>query len=108
LTDPYELLDSPWSRRHFPGYADQLRQLGVFDGLDDHDAMQVAGMIMCDQERPHWCGWGFDPRDPREVWPSLQQRAANVGTGCDVRQWHDRGLASKALGIAARCAREGA
>ncbi len=95
--DAYQLLDTP----HFPGYAQRLRQLGAFDGLDDEDARQVVGVIMTDQMRVGWHGWTDGPREPRDVRLALQQRAANVGAGCDVRRWHDRAKVSKALGIAA-------
>jgi hypothetical protein len=96
-SDPYNLIDSP----HFPGYAQRLRQLDALAGLDDEDARQVAGVIITDSMRigPH--GWADGPAEPRDVRFALQQRAANVGAGCDVRPWHDRGAASYALGIAA-------
>jgi hypothetical protein len=32
---------------------------------------------------------------------ALQQKAANVGAGCDLRPWRDRSAASRALGAAA-------
>jgi hypothetical protein len=95
-SDPYQVLDCP----HFPGYAEQLRQLGVFDGLDDEDANQAVGVIITDQ-----MGWGLicgsSPQEPRDIRVALQQHAANIGAGCDVRPWHDRGKVSVALGIAA-------
>jgi hypothetical protein len=99
--------------RLFPGYADRLRQLGALDDLNSEDAQQVAAVIICDQMRvgPH--GWTEGPRDPREVQAALQQRAANVATGCDVRRWHDRGAVSNALAaaadaLAASCAKSSA
>ena len=95
--DAYQLLDTP----HFPGYAQRLRQLGAFKDLDDEDAQQVAGVIITDQTHVGWHGWADGHRDPRDVRLALQQRAANVGAGCDVRQWHDRAAVSNALGIAA-------
>ena len=103
FSDPYRLLDSPL----FPGYAEHLRQLGAFDGLDDDDARQVVGVIMCNQMDIRWryglmrTWMGGGPQDPRDARVALQQHAANIGTGCDVRQWHDRSAASRALGIAA-------
>jgi hypothetical protein len=97
LVDPYQLIET----RLFPGYADRLRQLGALDDLNSEDAQQVTAVIICDQMRvgPH--GWTEGPSDPREVRAALQQRAANVGTGCDVRKWIDRASVSNALGMAA-------
>jgi hypothetical protein len=56
---------------------------------------------MCDQMGGGLLWWAGGPRDPRDVRFALQQRAANVGAGCDARQWHDRAAVSNALGMAA-------
>ena len=95
----YELVDSP----HFPGYAERLKHLGALDGLDDEDASQVVGVIMSAGIRPFgWADWWTGRlQEPRDMRVALQQHAANVGAGCDVRPWHDRSAASNALGIAA-------
>jgi hypothetical protein len=95
--DPYDRIDCP----HFPGYAEHLRQLGALDNLTNEDAAQVAAVIITDQTRFGLHGWCDGFREPRDVRTALQQRAANVGAGCDVRRWHDRTAASTALGIAA-------
>jgi hypothetical protein len=57
-------------------------------------------------QRVGWHGWTDGPRAPRDVRLALQQRAADVGAGCDVRQWHDRSAASNALAAAAAEAHE--
>jgi hypothetical protein len=95
--DPYQLIESP----HLPGYAARLRQLCAFDNLDYQDAQHVAAVIITDQTRigPH--GWADGIRGPRDVRLALQPRAANIGTGCDVRKWIDNAAVSKALRIAA-------
>jgi hypothetical protein len=81
-SDPYQLLDSP----RFPGYAERLRRLGALDDLDYEDARQVASLVMCDQMGGGLLWWAGGPRDPRDVRFALQQRAPNVGAGCDARQ----------------------
>jgi hypothetical protein len=92
--DRYEPLESP----HAPHLADQLRKLGVLDGLDNDDASGVVGAII---NAVMSCGL-----TDSSAANALQQRAANVGAGCDVRPWHDRRAASRALGIAADAASE--
>jgi hypothetical protein len=79
-SDPYQLIDCP----HFTGYAERLRQLGAFDGLDYEDARQVAGVIITDQMCVGGHGWVDGPRAPRDIRVALQQRAANIGAGCDA------------------------
>ena len=93
-TDAYEPLESPTA----PGLADQLRKLGVLDDLDNEDASGVVGAII---NAVMSCGL-----TDSSAANALQQRAANVGAGCDVRRWHDRSAASRALGIAADAASE--
>jgi hypothetical protein len=99
FSDPYVLIDTP----HFPGLAETLRQLDAFNGLNSEDARQVAAVIVTDMGRPFgWAGWRTGRlQDPRDMQVALQQHAANIGAGCDVRPWHDRSAASTALGIAA-------
>jgi len=88
-TDPYEPLESP----HAPDLANRLRKLGVLDDLDNDDASGVVGAII---NAVMDCGLA-----DRSAATAMQQRAANVGAGCDLQRWTDRSAASTALGIAA-------
>jgi hypothetical protein len=88
-TDRYQPLVSPSA----PGLADRLRQLHVLDGLDNEDASGVVGAII---SAVMDCGLA-----DRSAANALQQKAANVGAGCDLRPWRDRSAASRALGAAA-------
>jgi hypothetical protein len=63
-------------------------------------------VIMTDQIGGGLLQWRGGARDPRDIRVALQQRAANVGAGCDVRPWHDRVAVSNALGIAAAALNE--
>jgi hypothetical protein len=87
--DAYEPLESP----HAPGLADRLRKLGVLDSLDNEDASGVIGAII---NAVMDCGLA-----DRSAATAMQQKAANVGAGCDLQRWDDRGKVSAALGIAA-------
>ncbi len=85
--DRYDLLESLYNP---PAYVGRLRQLGVFDDLNDEDASWMVGVIVWDIGRP-----------PIETITALRQRAANAACGADCHTWHDRGAASNALGKAA-------
>jgi hypothetical protein len=87
-TDAYEPLESP----HAPGLADHLRKLGVLDDLDNEDASGVVGAII---NAVMDCGLA-----DRSAATAMQQKAANVGAGCDLQQWHDRRAVSNAFGAA--------
>jgi hypothetical protein len=88
-SDPYQPLVSPMA----PDLADRLRQLRVLDGLDNEDASSVVGAII---NAVMDCGLA-----DRSAATAMQQKAANVGAGCDLQRWHDRGKVSAALGTVA-------
>jgi hypothetical protein len=94
-TDPYEELHScPWA----PGYVERLKQLRVFDGLDNKDVWPAWRAIA---DAINY--WGDDGSP---TVGALRQKAANVACGSDTKQWADRSAASRALGIAADAARQ--
>jgi hypothetical protein len=86
--DRYDLLESLYNP---PAYVGRLRQVGVFDDLDEEDASWMVGVIVGD----------IAARPPLETITALRQRAANAACGADPHTWHDRAAASTALGAAA-------
>jgi len=91
-TDPYERLALDCDR-FAPGYAERLKQAGVFDNLDPHDVS-----LLCRAIADAMSCWGC--QDPRGV-NALRQKAANAGCGSDLTAWVDRAAVSRALGLAA-------
>jgi hypothetical protein len=75
-TDPYEELHScPWA----PGYVEPLKQLRVFDGLDNKDVWPAYGAIT---DAINY--WGDDGKLTASA---LRQKAANAACGSDTQQW---------------------
>jgi hypothetical protein len=94
--DPYEELPScPWA----PGYVERLKQLRVFDGLDNEDVWPAYRAIT---DAINY--WGDDGR-PTASAP--RQKAANAACGSDTQQWVNRGAVSNAFAAAAAALAEG-